>query len=381
MRPSASSRREPRAAHLVAAVVLAAGTGALGAACQTDRPLAGEALWLSKQAVGQAEVLAAARPVSEVLADPATDPQVRRRLLLVQAAREFAQHDLGLNASDQYRRVVFLESPAVVYVVSAAPRTSLTPYRWEYPVLGALPYRGYFSLEEAEAEARVMAEQGFDVDVRPVRTYSLLGWIPDPIVSPMLFSWDEGTLVETVIHELAHATVFAAGQGAFNEGLATFIGRQGLRLFVEKHYGKESAVHARMEGVDADRKAYARAVGALAFDLRVLFARAADLSDDEVVERKEAIYRSHQEHFATEVTPALATFQYRGARLPDNNARLSAYGIYTLQQHLYVRAWDACNEEMRCLLQTLRSVADEEDPELALAERLRERVRREKVLR
>jgi predicted aminopeptidase len=361
-------------------IALLLGVGAsLG--CQTDRPLGEELGWLSKQAVGQGEILLGSQRVSDVLAREETDPEVKRRLRLVLAARTFAGEVLGLNAKDQYERVVFLDAPAVVYVVSAAPKTELSPYRWEYPVLGALPYRGYYALEEAEAEAARMAEQGFDVDVRPVSTYSLLGVVPDPIVSPMLFGSDEARLVETVIHELAHATVFASGQGAFNEGLATFIGREGLRQFIVAHYGTDSAVHERMEGIAADRRAYSRAVGALAFDLRVLFARKRDLTETELLERRDAIFRSHQRHFRDEVTPALATFRYRGARLPDNNAQLSAYGLYTLQQHLYVRAYDQCERDMRCMLTTLREVAEEEDPELALAERLRREGRRERVLR
>lgn len=354
----------------VALVVLSLALSAAGCASTQDLG------WLVRQGVGQAEILAGARPLKSVLNAESTPELLRRRLRLVEAAKRFARDELGLDVEQQYETVTFLDSPAVVFVVSAAPRTALKPHKWDYPVLGALPYRGFFDLEDAEALAREMQAQGFDVNVGAVPTYSLLGFLPDPIVSPMLMTSSEAWLVETVIHELTHATVFAPGQGSFNEGLATFIGREGRRLFVEKYYGKGSAIAEWTRRIDADRDAYARAVGALAFDLRVLFAQAAQLPQEEILERKDRIFLQHQRHFHEEVADALETYRMRRARLPDNNAELSAYGIYTLQQHLYRRAYAGCNEDMRCLLRLLKTVASDPDPETRLAERLRE-VRRE----
>ena len=95
--------------------------------------------WFIEQGVGQAEVLAAARPIAPLLADARTPPKVRQRLALAVAARRFAK-DMGLDVGFQYRNVVFLDAPAVVYVVTAAPRTSLDPYMWTYPIVGALPW-------------------------------------------------------------------------------------------------------------------------------------------------------------------------------------------------------------------------------------------------
>ena len=347
----------------------------LAVGCATD-----DAGWLARQAVGQVEMLLAARPVSTVLKDPRTPEPVQRRLRLVDAARRFARDELGLDVGMQYRAVTFLDSPAVVFVVSAAPRTSLDAYEWKYPFLGRLPYRGFFSLDEAERHARDMEARGYDASVRPVPTYSLLGVLPDPIVSPMLFSADEAWIVETVIHELAHATVFASGQGGFNEGLATFIGREGRRRFVEHHYGRQSAIYRWMEGYDNDRDSYARAVGALAFDLRVLFAQAAGLDEADILARKDAIFLEHQQHFRSDVADTMVTYRLRRARLPDNNAELAAYGIYTLTQHLYRRAYRGCNDDMRCLVRLLKQVASSDDPELALSERVREDIPRERVM-
>jgi predicted aminopeptidase len=338
-----------------------------------DRPeadLASELTWLVSQGVGQAELLAAARPISWLLANQNLPPATRRRLQLVEAARKFARDTLGLDVGFQYRQAVFLDAQAVVYVVSAAPRVSLEPFTWDYPLLGRLPYRGSFSLEQAEMLARSLSSAGYDVDVRPVTTYSLLGLAPDPVLSTMLFATDELDVVETVIHELAHATLFVPGQGAFNEGLATYIGREGRRLFVERMLGSQSVTMARLRALDRDDAAYDRAIGALAFDLRVLFAQANAVDRDELLRRKDRIFVEHQRHWQEEVAPTLFSYRLRRAALPDNNAQLSAYGIYSLKQRVYEEAYQGCHDDMRCLIRTLRSVARAPGPELALTEQV-----------
>lgn len=361
--PHDACTRPLRRAAALLVVIAGAGAGASASGCADIN-------WFVEQGVGQAEVLAAARPIQHYLDDERTPPSVKQRLMLAVAARQFAK-ELGLDVGFQYRNAVFLDAPAVVYVTSAAPRTSLEPYVWSYPVVGSLPYRGSFDLDDAEALARQLEREGYDVDVRPVTTYSLLGIAPDPVLSTMLFRSDELYLVETVIHELAHATLFVAGQGAFNEGFATFIGKEGRRRFVEKHYGKGSAIAKRMDEIDRDDAAYVRAVGALAFDLRVLFAQTEALGDAEVLARKDRIFLEHQRHWQEEVAPTLLSWRHRRARLPDNNAELSAFGIYSLKQRVYEEAYASCREDMRCFLGVLRAVAGEPDPELALAERVR----------
>lgn len=325
--------------------------------------------WFARQGVGQAELLLAARPIAPLLRDWQVDPEVRRRLGIAVAARDFARERLGLTVNGQYEQTVFLDAPAVVYVVSAAPVDGLTPRTWRYPVVGALPYRGHFSLDDAEREADALEAAGFDVSVRPVSTYSLLGIAPDPVMSTMLFRRDELDIVETVIHELAHATVFAAGAGSFNEGLATFIGREGRRQFVRERFGPSSVVAIRAAADDADGDAWGRAVAALAFDLRVLYAQRGTRSRADLLDEKQRIFVRHQRHWQEEVAPTLFNVRLRSARLPDNNAVLSAVGIYSLKQHLYGRAFDACGRDWRCFLGLLREVADDDDPEVRLAER------------
>ena len=354
--------------RLVIVIVVVVGLVLAGAVSSSCVGFDVEPGWLLRQGIGQIEVLAAARPIKPIITDDTVSRDVRRRLAVAAAARDFARDRLGLAVTDQYKTAVFLNAPAIVYVVSAAPRNDLRPRTWRYPVVGSLPYRGHFSLDDAEAEADALERTGLDVSVRSVSTYSLLGLAPDPILSSMLFRREEVDIVETVIHELAHATVFAAGQGAFNEGLATFIGRQGRRQFVRERFGPGSAVARRAEAIDGDDDAWSRAVSALAFDLRILFAQRESRAERELLDEKQRIFARHQRHWQQEVADTLFSIRLRGARLPENNAELAAVGIYSLKQHLYEGTFAACNGDWRCFLRALHAVADEDDPEVALAE-------------
>jgi predicted aminopeptidase len=364
-----------RAVNLAVALAVAGvgGCATVEPATTTDDDQAVAAVdpgWLLRQGLGQLEVLLAARPIAPIIADERVAPDVRRRLAIAVAARDFARDRLGLHVTNQYRTAVFLDAPAVVYVVSAAPRDDLTPRTWSYPVVGALPYRGHFSLEDAEAEADALESDGFDVSVRPVTTYSLLGLAPDPVLSSMLWRRQELDIVETVIHELAHATIFAPGAGAFNEGLASFIGREGRRQFVRERFGQGAAVAIRADADDRDDDAWTRAVSALAFDLRVLFAQRSSRSQQDITDEKRRIFGRHQRHWREEVAGTLFSMRLREAQLPENNAALAAVGIYSLKQHLYTAAFDSCGNDWRCFLNLMATVSHDDDPETSLAERL-----------
>ena len=56
---------------------------------------------------------------------------------------------------------------------------------------------------------------------------------------------DDGALVETLLHELVHATVFVASQADFNEGVASFVGEEGSVRFFAETAGAEAAARER----------------------------------------------------------------------------------------------------------------------------------------
>ena len=154
---------------------------------------------------------------------------LRSRLELVEGARRQASA-LGLTVSGQYTSFVPWPGDRILTTVVATPFRDIRAAGFSFPLVGRLPYKGFFDEQAAEAEARKLRAAGFDTCVSPVPAYSTLGWLNDPVTEPMLRT-SRGRIVETVIHELVHATVFVPGDADFNESVATFVGQEASARF------------------------------------------------------------------------------------------------------------------------------------------------------
>lgn len=188
---------------------------------------------------GHLALMGAAKPVEQVLADPATPDDLKRRLELARRIRSFAVTDLGLPDNASYHRYSDLKRRAAVWNVAAAPPDSLTLKRWCFPVVGCVGYRGYYD----EAEARALAEQlqrdeGLEVRVYGIPAYSTLGWLNwmggDPLLSTFI-RYPEGELARMIFHELAHQVVYVDDDTMFNESYATAVERLGGQRWLATH--------------------------------------------------------------------------------------------------------------------------------------------------
>ncbi len=194
--------------------------------------------YLAHVSRGQLEILWNRQPIAKVLADPTLDPKVRSKLEIVGEARRLAV-EIGLTPGHSYETYVALDRSFTSIALSAAPKDRLEPYLWSFPIVGRLPYQGFFDRARAEEARAELAEQGFDTYLREVDAYSTLGWFDDPVLSPMLNRTD-ASLVDTIIHESTHATIFEKGNTDFNEALATFVGGEGAALFLTRTKGPDS---------------------------------------------------------------------------------------------------------------------------------------------
>lgn len=202
------------------------------AGCQTS--------YVIKSAIHQAELMSSRVPIEKVIENAGTNEDTKRKLRLSQKVMKFAETDLQLKTNKNYNSFVQLQEDYVTYAVIAAERNSIQPYQWWFPIVGSVPYKGYFKKIEAEEEARLMKEKGFDVLVRGVSAYSTLGWFRDPLLSSML-RMEDHDLVNLLIHETAHATLFVPGEGDLNERFATFVGNMGAAQFYKSLDGDHSA--------------------------------------------------------------------------------------------------------------------------------------------
>lgn len=194
--------------------------------------------YLGQAASGHLRLVGAARPVDELVQDPALDSELRKRLELSQRIRDFASRELALPDNASYRRYADLQRGAAVWNVVAAPELSLTLKTWCYPIMGCAGYRGFFDRAAAEAFAQELRErEGLEVLVYGVPAYSTLGWSRllggDPLLSTFI-RYPEGELARMVFHELAHQVAYASDDTEFNESFATAVERLGVEAWLAR---------------------------------------------------------------------------------------------------------------------------------------------------
>ena len=157
---------------------------------------------------GQMQILQAARPIDDWLAEDSTSAALRQRLQTAQQMRRFASRELALPDNASYTRYAQLQRPFAVWNVVAAPAYSLEMHQWCFPVTGCIAYRGYFSKSDAQAQALTLQSLGLETSVYGVPAYSTLGYLNwlggDPLLSTFT-SWQEGDFAGLLFHELAHS--------------------------------------------------------------------------------------------------------------------------------------------------------------------------------
>ena len=166
--------------------------------------------YLSKAAYFQAELLAGREPLDDVLTSGDLTPTQADRLRLVPDIKAFGE-SIGLADTDNYD-TVNLGWQRGIYTVTAAPPLSFEAKTWWFPIVGGVPYIGFFRDSDARKRADRVAAKGYETHIGRASAYSTLGFFRDPVLPGML-DWDEARLAETVLHELAHATLANEGMG------------------------------------------------------------------------------------------------------------------------------------------------------------------------
>ena len=281
--------------------------------------------YYGQAAYGHLSLMAAAKPVDEWLADPATPDKLKQRLTSAQEIRRFASEKLALPDNKSFTTYADLHRPAALWNSFATPELSLNLKVWCYPLFGCAGYRGYYDLAEAKAFADDLRAQGYDVAVWPVPAYSTLGWFPDPLLNTFI-DWPEAELARMIFHELAHQIVYVKDDTIFNESFATAVEQEGVRRWLAAANNPAAqAAWERNQTVRADFIALVRATRA---ELAAVYAG----SEDDATKRaaKARVLDGARERYAQLKRDRWGGWggydRVFGAEL--NNAQIAALGAY-----------------------------------------------------
>jgi len=287
--------------------------------------------------------------------------------------RSFAMEELGLKMSKNYTRYVQIDRDYLAAVVSACAKDSFKRHEWKYPVVGAMPYKGFFNVDDARTEQNKLEKKGLDVWIRGVDAFSTLGWFKDPLYSYMR-SYSVGRLADLIIHELLHATVFIKGQTQFNEELAEFIGNKGSRLYIESRYGTGSDEYQRLFTSDADNQNFVIFLQGIASDLEALYS--SGKSKEEKLAGKEQIIQTAKERFDAEYDSRFTNDNYRFfSELPVNNAYLDLYRLYYTTDNFFEGLYQKSGEDLNAFIAVAKTLAKKDssgihDPRIRLEKAL-----------
>jgi len=322
-----------------------------------------------KQGVTMLGYLNQAVPLEQIPVEEATTDG--EQVLFVQRVhdiRRFASEELGLAMSKNYTRYVQLDRNYLAAVVSASAKDSFKRHEWHFPIVGSVPYKGFFDVEDARKERAKLEKKELDVWVRPVEAFSTLGWFKDPLYSYMR-GYSPARLADLIIHESLHATVFVKGQVQFNEELAEFIGSEGARLYMETRYGTDSKEYQAMLESEIDSKKYVAFIQELIAELNVLYD--GDFNREETLSKKEAIIKAAKERFNAEYESRFSNDRYRGfAELPVNNAYLELYRLYHAEDNFFADLYERSGRNLPAFIATAKTITKKDDPRAQLEQAL-----------
>ncbi len=196
-------------------------------------------IYLSQQASGQLKIISNTISIEEALQSDTISDKSRYLLELIPEIKTFAELELGLTPKSNYTNFYNQNGEPILWALTACPAYTLEPYKWNFPILGELEYKGFFEKSIGKKEESRLKQLGYDTELSEVSAWSTLGILSDPILSSML-ELDTGRFVRLLIHELTHATVYIADDAMYNENLATYVGDNGALAFLIKKYGASS---------------------------------------------------------------------------------------------------------------------------------------------
>ena len=318
--------------------------------------------YVTRAGFEETRLLKARQPLQHMVEDSSVSSAVRRSLRLVLDTRDYAAR-LGLEAKQTYTTYADVGRDTLLLVLQAAPKDCICPHTWKYPIVGRIPYKGFFDTKSALKEEAGFAARGYDTYLRPSSAFSTLGWFNDPLLSTAL-ERDSVELAATVFHEIAHNTLYVKSATPFNESFAQLVGYRSTEAFFTERGDTGRARQA------ADRWHDEMVLGeyyrGLIGRLDSLYDRHPDTTALEAGRREAAAWARTQ--LEGPIGSQLRT--YRIGRLkerPINNAQLIGATIYRTHLDWFERWYELHDRDIRSSVSSLKSLMEGAEGDTAFA--------------
>jgi predicted aminopeptidase len=321
--------------------------------------------YIVRSGIYQAELLASRQPIDELLDSGDLAAGEEQRLRLIPEIKTYGK-GLGLKATENYDTVAY-GWDRTIWNLSACDPLSFQPVTWWFPVVGRVPYLGFFDVDDARMREQVLSGDGYDTHLRTAGAYSTLGWFRDPVLPGML-RWPESDLAETVFHELAHATLWIPGSVDFNESFASFVGEASAKVYMRDKYGPDSRETQEYLRSERDYVRFERILHELYRDLDATFTDGS-LTDDQKRSRKAELYASLPARVRASEIEDKERYVASIQRTPWNNARLMQFRTYNTNEASFEALFHAEGDDLLAFIGKIDKVTNgRTDPFAALDE-------------
>ena len=318
--------------------------------------------YLLKAGRYQADMLMGAVPHERLLNDPHVSTETKDKLLEISEILAFARK-LGLSHNGQYETI----NPtfhARIHNVVAAPRLSFAAKTWWFPIVGTVPYLGFFEERDARHLERALHQEGFDTAVRTAGAYSTLGWFKDPILPHMLI-WSEYRTANTLFHELTHATTWITGSAEFNESFANYVGQKGALSYMAAKYGNSSEQLKEIEMALDDRTTAHEIIENVKIELEQIY----ENEEDPIwvrIAKKRAVLASIPFRLASDTLHDSSTIIRAYRQNEWNNATLRQFGTYNSNVDYFDKIFIECDSDVKRFIQRLDALSEANEIPIAL---------------
>ncbi len=295
--------------------------------------------------------------VEDALKGDLIESDQKAHLMLVASIKDFGEKELGLKETQNYQKVYLKSDQPTIYIISASSKDRLAMISWWFPIVGNMPYLGFFDLDKAKKERIRLDRDGLDVNIGTAEAYSTLGWFKDPVTSDLLKK-STVELTEIILHEMTHTTLYVKGQSEFNENLANMVGKVGVVSFMRKTYGDMHPFTIEAENNLADQRMFCSFLESILERLEFLYN--SDITYEGKLAEREKIFKESLKEFA-DIQSGFKTDRYKGFGGSGlNNAYLMSIALYNRHFMLFENLMIEDENSVVNMLNHLEKMADEE---------------------